>query len=514
MWWVPAAWASGYSTDIELLRPAFSAGGVPTADSLDMGRAGSLRAGVLYQYEADPLVLYQFQQEVGAAVANRSAFHLGLSLDVSRRISVRLVVPMAFEWASDVPRLSEQGFGFMDAQLGGRVKALSAGPLDLGARLDLFVPTGQPDAWRGEELPRASLGALACLDFGRLDLLTDTAIMLRGVTDTGYDYVSGPELTENAALRVDIWDDRLAFHAGAVFRGGLAQLGAGEFVVEGVSGLQVTPVKGWMVDVAAGKGLTAGYGTTDFRGILGLTWYSVRKRAPEPEPVVAPKPVEIVPEQVVVKEVEKPWQQTELARVVKDEIVIREPIQFEYDTDRILPVSMPTLAYVAELMRQHPEILQLVIEGHASEEGSFQYNYNLANTRANAIFRALIEVGVHPDRLSYRSMGEVKPVDLGLSEESLARNRRVVFAITRRLKPGEKLPDYLSPFKIPWTGEVRDLPPQAPLPAEYRKPERPAPADPEKLDPTLFEEDEEAEPDEAAPAEPGPAPTPPPQETP
>jgi OmpA-OmpF porin, OOP family len=499
---VPLALAGGYSADIELLRPTFSSGGVPTVDSLEMHRAGSARVGLLYQYESDPLVLYQFQSELGAAVANRSIFHLGASVDVSRRLSLRLVLPMAFEWASEVPRLSSQGFGFLDVQVGARYRAWSIGPLAIGPHLDLFLPTGQPDAWRGEGTVRLTPGALVSLDFGRIDVLTDTAVTLRGVTDTGYDYVAGPELTENAAVRLEVWDDRLAVHGGAILRGGLASLGVGEFVVEGVTGLQITPKEGWMIDVGAGKGLTAGYGTTDFRAILGVTWVNVRRPpAPPPEPVVVQKPVESVPDEVILAPEEKPWEETELARVIKDEIVIRDPIQFEYDTDRILPVSMPTLEYVAELMRVNPQILQLVIEGHASEEGSFQYNYNLANTRANAVFRALIEVGVHPDRLSYRSMGEVKPVDVGQTEESLAKNRRVIFSITRRLKPGEQLPAYSTPIKLPWSGETKEIPPPGPLPPEYNTAGPKRSADPERIDPTRFEEAEEEEP------EPDPSPT-------
>lgn len=494
------ALAGGYSADVELLRPTFSPGSVPGADSLDMTRAGALRLGLLYQYEADPVVLYQFGDQIGAAVANRSSFHLGASLDISRRFSVRAVFPMAFEWASEVPRLSEQGFGIGDLQAGVRVRALSTKTLDFGGHADLFLPTGQQDAWRGEESPRLNVGALASLDFGRIDVLTDTAVMIRGTTETDYDMDVGPELTENAAVRLGVWEDKLAVHVGIIARNSFADFGVAGFVVEGLSGLQITPVKGFQFDVGVGKGMTAGYGTTNFRGMLGVTWWNVPKPPPpEPEPVVVEKPAEIVPDEVIITPVEtepEPWKEAELARVVKDEIVIRDPIQFEFNTDHILPVSQPTMKSIAEILRVHPEILQLVIEGHASEEGSFQYNYDLANRRANAIFRALIEAGVHPDRLSYRSMGEVKPVELGEDEIVLAKSRRVVFSITRRLRPGETMPEYSKQIKIPWNGETVDVPAPGPLPPEYLpKDDRPKPpkADDDKIDPNLFKEEDEEE---------------------
>lgn len=494
LWSVGLAHAGGYSVDVELLRPSFSAGAVPTVDSLQMSRAGTFRVGLLYQYENDPVELYSFERDEGAPVANRSSFHLGASVDLSRRVSLRMILPMSFEWASDVPRLSEQGFGLQDLQAGIRVKALSRGALALGGHLDVFLPTGEQDAWRGEASPRANLGGLLDLNFGRIDVLSDTALMVRGTTETDYDFSLGPELTENAALKLAVWKDRVDLHGGAVARLSLVDVNASSVVIEAVSGLQVHPLPGLDVDLAAGKGLTAGYGTTDIRAMLGATWHRVPPPRPPPPAPVVEKPVEVVPEQVVVPpEPPKPaWQETELARVEQDQIVIRDPIQFEYNTDKILPVSMPTLQYVAKLMTDHPEILQLVIEGHASEEGSFQYNYDLANRRANAIFRALIESGVHPDRLSYRSMGEVKPVTEGTDEVSLAKNRRVIFSITRRLRIGETLPEYTTSIKLPWNGNTVTIPPPGPLPPEYTAPPpKPKPADPDHLDPDQFKEDDD-----------------------
>jgi protein TonB len=38
----------------------------------------------------------------------------------------------------------------------------------------------------------------------------------------------------------------------------------------------------------------------------------------------------------------------------------------------------------------------VVIEGHASQEGSFEYNYTLSAERARAIYEALVLRGVHP----------------------------------------------------------------------------------------------------------------------
>ena len=41
-------------------------------------------------------------------------------------------------------------------------------------------------------------------------------------------------------------------------------------------------------------------------------------------------------------------------------------------------MSIPTLQFVAKLMNQNARLGHVVIEGHASEEGTFVYNYDLS----------------------------------------------------------------------------------------------------------------------------------------
>ena len=51
------ALAQGYSTDLELVRPVFSHKGLPGIDTPVMAPQPTLRTGLLYQYERDPLIL-------------------------------------------------------------------------------------------------------------------------------------------------------------------------------------------------------------------------------------------------------------------------------------------------------------------------------------------------------------------------------------------------------------------------------------------------------------------------
>ena len=124
----------------------------------------------------------------------------------------------------------------------------------------------------------------------------------------------------------------------------------------------------------------------------------------------------------------------------QDQITIRGEIKFQLDTANILPESKPTLTYIADLINTDVEIGHVVIEGHASEEGSYIYNYNLSNLRARAIFKALVESGVHPDRISHRGYGEAFPNSRRRSRHRSKSSCRITsFAWIHRNRLGSKL---------------------------------------------------------------------------
>ena len=173
---------------------------------------------------------------------------------------------------------------------------------------------------------------------------------------------------------------------------------------------------------------------------------------PPPENFVIEIEEPVVP---VLVEEEPEWEPEELAKVEADQIIIRDNIQFELGTANILPESKPTLVAIAKLVNTDVQLGHIVIEGHASEEGTDAYNYDLSNLRARSIYRALVEVGVHPDRLSHRGYGEALPkvtIKEGEDESLLAENRRVEFHIVRQDPPETKL-DLRKIIKQPWDGQ-------------------------------------------------------------
>jgi outer membrane protein OmpA-like peptidoglycan-associated protein len=133
-------------------------------------------------------------------------------------------------------------------------------------------------------------------------------------------------------------------------------------------------------------------------------------------------------------------------RAGEDRIRIREPIPFEYDSDVLLPEAFPLLDAVRHILEQRPDIGLLVIEGHASSEGTVAYNWDLSNRRATSVFRYLVEAGVNPYRLAWRGMGEAVPRTDG---EEVTGDRRVEFRIETWLEP-DAIPDWRDAPPVPW----------------------------------------------------------------
>ena len=482
--------SGGYSTDVELARPTFSGFVLPGLDRPHGDGEGGLRVGSLLMYTRDPLVLYRAENEVGAIIGQRALVGVGVSADVSDRFTLRASLPVAVQGDSETPRFAADGVGAGDLSVGARVRALGRGAHALGASVDVFVPTGRQEAYLGEGSVRANLTLSGESRLGPLQAVANVGIMGRPTQQTGEDFTLGSELLLGGSLLVDAWPERAAFGPGVVARTGLANAFSGEAEnpVELLFGGTYAWRRDWLLDVGVGRGVAPGYGTTQFRGWAGLTWRrGVATPPPEVVNLVQPPPpppeeeledVDLAPPEPP-KPPEPVWKPQELARVEEQQILIRDPIQFELGTNRILPVSEPTMRAIAKLLAEKPEIGHLVIEGHASEEGDFAYNYELSMKRAIAVNQALVAAGVHPWRLSCRAMGEVQPVVAGDSPEALAANRRVLFHVVRQLRSDEATPpEMTAPVRVPWTGDaaqVLPLPERAPPPPPEPAPAQPAP---------------------------------------
>lgn len=67
-----------------------------------------------------------------------------------------------------------------------------------------------------------------------------------------------------------------------------------------------------------------------------------------------------------------------------------------------------------------------VIEGHADEQGTREYNLALGARRANAAQEYLVSKGVSQARLRVVSYGKERPIEICSNEACYAKNRRAV----------------------------------------------------------------------------------------
>ena len=87
--------------------------------------------------------------------------------------------------------------------------------------------------------------------------------------------------------------------------------------------------------------------------------------------------------------------------------------------------SRETLRKQATWLRENSGI-NVVLEGHADERGTREYNLALGERRANAAKDYLMTYGVSDSRISVISYGKERPIDSGSNPLSWSKNRRSV----------------------------------------------------------------------------------------
>ena len=87
--------------------------------------------------------------------------------------------------------------------------------------------------------------------------------------------------------------------------------------------------------------------------------------------------------------------------------------------------SRETLRKQAAWLRKNSDI-NVVLEGHADERGTREYNLALGERRANSAKDYLMTYGISSDRISVLSYGKERPVDSGSNPLAWSKNRRSV----------------------------------------------------------------------------------------
>ena len=103
-------------------------------------------------------------------------------------------------------------------------------------------------------------------------------------------------------------------------------------------------------------------------------------------------------------------------------------IFFDFDKYNIRLDQAPRLDYNLDLLKGFKENY-IVLDGHADERGTREYNIALAQRRAETVKKFLVQNGFDPDKITINAYGEDYPVKKGHNESSWWYNRRVDISI-------------------------------------------------------------------------------------
>jgi peptidoglycan-associated lipoprotein len=103
-----------------------------------------------------------------------------------------------------------------------------------------------------------------------------------------------------------------------------------------------------------------------------------------------------------------------------------------FDTDRfnVDVEDQATLQRQAQWLARYPNA-RVIVEGHADERGTRDYNLALGERRANSAKNYLVSIGVDSGRIQTVSYGKERPSAVGSDEQSWAQNRRAVTVTVR-----------------------------------------------------------------------------------
>jgi outer membrane protein OmpA-like peptidoglycan-associated protein len=457
--------------DVERFHPATTTDGFVTVEGSGVrSEADRWAFGLFANYALQPLVVVNAEDGLeNAYVAHRLGFDLLASVTVVGPFALGLDVPFF------VPQLGDGDAsvgGLGDVRLVPKLRLLDdRDHFGLGVIAELRVPTHVGDFAGGARnvvfVPRL----VADHRFGASGVRFGANVGASLRERTSFANVeAASEFVYSAAL-----DWRIGGPTGLVTLGleafggvGLYQADAEELPLEGLLYAKLTPDDEWEVSFGPGMGLVPGYGVPTFRGFAGVRYTPT---AHDRDHDGVPDDEDLCPDlaedrdgdadsdgcpeeeadddQDGVPNVDDDCpNQKETINGLDDEdgcpdtgegqvafmggrITTIENVRFRVSSAQIDPQSYSMLKQVALILKAHPEIKHIRVEGHTDDTGERDMNVRLSKARAESVKRYLMARGVKPDRLSSEGYGPDRPLVQGTDAQARAKNRRVEFILER-----------------------------------------------------------------------------------
>ncbi len=106
-----------------------------------------------------------------------------------------------------------------------------------------------------------------------------------------------------------------------------------------------------------------------------------------------------------------------------------DTVNFAFDSSALSSQARRTLKQIAIYIQTNDEVNNIVVEGHADERGTREYNLALGDRRAVSVKKYLVGLGLDPKRITTISYGKERPLDPAHTEAAWAKNRRAVVVI-------------------------------------------------------------------------------------
>lgn len=393
---------------------------------------GPLALQLLGNYACKPLRLRRSTgEELSVIAANVLYAHLGASVALARRVVLNLDVPVALvqtgEQQEGIPTSVSSG-KLADLRVGARVALLgdhrSKGALALG--VDAWLPTGDPRQFTGDRKVRVNPKPIAIGTSGPFVHGGYVGYLVREGVDLGAPRI-GSSINFGASVGLLVAD-------------GKAQIGPELYDA-------CVDVPGVKSDDPKKHGCPE-LKDTDGNGILDdkdqcindpedKDNFEDEDGCPDPD-----NDKDSIPDSkdACPNESGKPDRdpkkngRPKAVRVIGDEIIILQQVQFDTAKATIRPISNALLDEVAGVLKEHVELVSLEVQGHTDNRGDATMNQQLSQDRAAAVVAALVKRGVEASRLTPVGYGADKPVADNKTDAGRQKNRRVQFVILKREK--------------------------------------------------------------------------------
>ncbi len=102
----------------------------------------------------------------------------------------------------------------------------------------------------------------------------------------------------------------------------------------------------------------------------------------------------------------------------------KRTVYFEFNSADVASEDREIILAHAEYLASHPDA-KIVLEGHADERGSREYNIALGERRAKAVSKLMLLQGAAQAQIDVISFGEERPIAIEHDESAWRLNRRV-----------------------------------------------------------------------------------------